>query len=73
LCRFDVIFCRNVISSFDEPTRQSVLAQLAGALADDGWLVLGADERVGSASDALRPVVGRGGFYSLGQQAQAAA
>ena len=73
LGRFDIIFCRNVISSFDEPTRRRVLEQLASALPEDGWLVLGADETVSGATDALRPAAGRRGFYTLGQPAHAAA
>jgi chemotaxis protein methyltransferase CheR len=60
---FDVIFCRNILSAFDEPTRQSVLEALAGALADHGYLVLGLSE-VFHLVKALRPVPGRPGLYT---------
>jgi chemotaxis protein methyltransferase CheR len=73
LGRFDVIFCRNVIASFDEPTRRRVLDQLANALPADGWLVLGADETLGGASERLRPVAGRRGIYAPSREAHAAA
>jgi chemotaxis protein methyltransferase CheR len=73
LGRFDVILCRNVVSSFDEPTRRRVLDQLANALEDDGWLVLGVDETVSGATDRLKPVPGRRGFYAPSQEAHAAA
>ena len=64
LGQFDVIFCRNVISGFDEPTRRRVLDQLARALPDDGRLVLGFDETVSGVTDALTPVAGRRGVYA---------
>jgi chemotaxis protein methyltransferase CheR len=64
LGQFDVIFCRNVISGFDEPTRRRVLDQLARALPDDGRLVLGFDETVSGVTDALTPVAGRRGIYA---------
>jgi chemotaxis protein methyltransferase CheR len=73
LGRFDVIFCRNVIASFDQPTRRRVLDQLANALPEDGCLVLGADETLGGASERLKPVAGRRGFYAPSRQAHAAA
>jgi chemotaxis protein methyltransferase CheR len=73
LGRFDVIFCRNVIASFDEPTRRRVLDQLANALPEDGCLVLGADETLGGASERLKPIAGRRGFYAPSRQAHAAA
>jgi chemotaxis protein methyltransferase CheR len=59
---FDVIFCRNVLSAFDDSTRKSVLEQLAGTLADDGYLVLGLHETPAPAL-AFRPVSGRHGLY----------
>jgi len=64
LGQFDVIFCRNVISGFDEPTRRRVLDQMARALPADGRLVLGFDETVSGVTDALTPVAGRRGVYA---------
>jgi chemotaxis protein methyltransferase CheR len=61
---FDVIFCRNVISTFDEPVRRRVLEQLALALPADGRLVLGLDETVMGVTEALQPVAGRRGLYA---------
>ncbi len=64
LGQFDVIFCRNVVSGFDEPTRRRVLDQLARALPDDGRLVLGFEETVSGLTEALAPVAGRRGVYA---------
>ncbi|HEX4196627.1 MAG TPA: protein-glutamate O-methyltransferase CheR [Caulobacteraceae bacterium] len=64
LGQFDVIFCRNVISGFDEPTRRRVLDQLARALPSDGRLVLGFDETVSGLTETLAPVPGRRGVYA---------
>ena len=61
---FDVIFCRNAVSAFDEPVRRRVLEQLALALPPDGRLVLGLDETVVGVTDALQPVPGRRGLYA---------
>ena len=44
--RFDLILCRNVLLYFDVATRQRVFERLSGALAPDGWLMLGAGETV---------------------------
>ena len=63
LGQFDVIFCRNLISLFDAATQRRVLEQLARALPDDGWLVLGLDETVIGVTEALRPAQGRRGLY----------
>jgi chemotaxis protein methyltransferase CheR len=73
LGQFDVIFCRNVVSSFDEANRARVLGQLARALPEDGYLVLGFDETVSGATDALKPVAGRRGVYAPAASAHAAA
>lgn len=64
LGQFDVIFCRNVVSAFEETVRRRVLDQLAQALPEDGRLVLGLDETVNGLTDALQPVPGRRGVYA---------
>jgi chemotaxis protein methyltransferase CheR len=73
LGQFDVIFCRNVVSGFDEATRHRVLDQLARALPPDGYLILGQDETVGDATAALTPIPGRRGLYGVNPAYQAAA
>ena len=73
LGQFDVIFCRNVTAGLDAATRHRVLEQLARALPPDGYLVLGLDETVGEATEALTPVPGRRGLYGVNPEFRAAA
>ena len=73
LGQFDVIFCRNVTAGFDAATRHRVLEQLARALPPDGYLVLGQDETVGEATQALSPIPGRRGLYGVNPEFRAAA
>ncbi|HEX4181444.1 MAG TPA: protein-glutamate O-methyltransferase CheR [Caulobacteraceae bacterium] len=70
---FDVIFCRNIISAFDDVIRRRVLEQLAQALPEDGRLVLGMDETVIGVTEALQPVPGSRGVYSPNPEYQRAA
>ena len=44
--KFDVIFCRNVVIYFDEPTQQRIWARFAGLLPEGGHLYIGHSERV---------------------------
>jgi chemotaxis protein methyltransferase CheR len=60
---FDVILCRNVLTRFEPGLRRTVLEQLAGALADDGYLMLGATEVFEQLTPAFRPVAGRQGLF----------
>ncbi len=55
--RFDVIFCRNVMIYFDNPTKETLVARFAGMLAGEGTLYIGHSERVtGPALDDLVPM-----------------
>ena len=60
---FDAVFCRNVLLSFDVPTRGVVLDRIARALAPDGALFLGLAETVLGASDRFAPLPGQRGAY----------
>lgn len=60
---FDVIYCRNVLIYFDQPTKSAVLDRMAKVLAKDGTLFLGAAETVLGITDSFRPVRGQRGMY----------
>ena len=63
--RFDVIFCRNVLIYFDQPTKADVLHRVSQILAPDGCLFLGAAETVLGVSEVLKPVPGMRGIYAV--------
>ena len=52
---FDVVFCRNVLIYFDEPTKRSVLDRIAHLMPDDGYLLLGAAESVVGVTQSFLP------------------
>lgn len=63
LGRFDVIFCRNVLIYFDQPTKSRVLSAIAGQLASDGVVYLGGSETLLGLDVGLRKMDrGRGGY-----------
>lgn len=63
LGKFDIVFCRNVLSGFDEASRAIAIDRIAGVLNDDGYLVLGAGETIGP-SGAFVSIGTRPGIYA---------
>jgi chemotaxis protein methyltransferase CheR len=61
----DVIFCRNVLIYFDQPTKAEVLGRMAKQLTKDGVLYLGGAETVVGVTERFKPVAGQRGIYAL--------
>jgi len=51
LTGFDIVFCRNLLIYFDEPTRFAVCQKIARSLNNDGLLMLGSAEHLPSVFD----------------------
>jgi chemotaxis protein methyltransferase CheR len=69
LGQFDLVICRNLLGYLLEDARGRVLANLRGALAPGGRLVLGANET----APGLTAADGRPGFFGHPDQARVAA
>ncbi len=53
---FDVIFCRNVMIYFDQPTQKSLVAQFHKFLANNGFLIIGHSESLLASQDLFRSI-----------------
>jgi chemotaxis protein methyltransferase WspC len=60
--RYDVIFCRNLLIYFDEPTTANAIARLRLMLADDGVLFAGYAEVPSFCSNGFAPLREPGAF-----------
>jgi len=63
LGHFDVIFCRNVLIYFDQPTKSLVLERMARLLPHDGYLYLGGAETVIVITDKFQAIAEQRGIY----------
>lgn len=60
---FDVVYCRNVLIYFDQPTKKDVMERMRRVMHPESVLFLGAAETVLGITDKFRPVKGQRGLY----------
>jgi chemotaxis protein methyltransferase CheR len=72
LGQFDVVFCRNVLIYFDQPTKTKVLEGISRVLPPDGILYLGGAETVLGITERFRPLENQRGLYVLAGNSTAA-
>ena len=67
--QFDVIFCRNVVIYFDEPTQMKIWSRFASLLPEGGHLYIGHSERVSGDAKNLFDNTGITTYRHMGKNA----
>jgi chemotaxis protein methyltransferase CheR len=62
---FDIVLCRNVLLYLSPEKKTLAFERIAGAMAEDGWLMLGAGETVIGQTGKLATDVNARGLYRL--------
>ncbi len=62
---FDIVLCRNVLLYLSPEKKTLAFKRLASAMAEDGWLMLGAGETVIGQTSKLGADIGARGLYRL--------
>jgi chemotaxis protein methyltransferase CheR len=70
---FDVVFCRNVLIYFDQPTKAKILEKISRMMPADGVLYLGGAETVLGVTEKFAPMPAQRGIYVHAAEAMAAA
>jgi chemotaxis protein methyltransferase CheR len=66
---FDVVFCRNVLIYFDQPTKAKILEKISRMMPADGVLYLGGAETVLGVTEKFAPMPQQRGIYVHAAQA----
>jgi len=69
--QFDIVLCRNVLLYLNAERRSLVFERIAGGMAGDGWLMLGAGETVIGQTRRFEADTEARGLYRLSDQAGA--
>jgi chemotaxis protein methyltransferase CheR len=70
LGQFDIVFCRNVLIYFDQPTKGDILGRVRKMLTPDGFMVLGAAETVVGITNVFKPHSEKRGLYIPNAEAE---
>ena len=62
---FDIVLCRNVLLDLSPEKKTLAFERIAGAMAEDGWLMLGAGETVIGQTSKLGADINARGLYRL--------